>query len=210
MSTGCKKTAIVCCIALLASVQTHAELAGGRPLIELTPWAGFVTGGDFRDKFTNQQLDLDDSDAVGLNLNISASHNTSWEVDYARQHTKTATPEIPAIDVTIEKFEIGGTYEFRSDSTRPYAAMTVGASRFDPKSADFRDDTYFSFSLGGGWKFFTDRRVGVTVDARWFGTVVDEDTDVFCLSADGLVCLIQTDAGLVSQFRVSVGVNVRF
>ena len=59
-------------------------------------------------------------------------------------------------------------------------------------------------------KFFADRRLGMTVDARWTGTFIDEETDVFCLSDGGLTCLIQADAGLTSQFRVFIELNGRF
>lgn len=197
------------CLLLNLADPTYAD-ERQRRMIEVTPWAGYVGGGSFKDKITGQDLDLDDGNSFGLNVNIAASHNTTYEIDYARQQTSTATPGLPDFDITIDKLEIGGTYELDSGSTRPYAAATAGVTRYDPDDASFGDDTYFSFSLGGGWKFLTDRRFGVTVDARWFGTFVDEDSDVFCLSAGGLTCLIQTDASVVSQFRVSVGLSARF
>ena len=127
-----------------------------------------------------------------------------------RQPRKASWPSVSSIDVLVEKLEFGGTYETTSESTHPFAAATVGVSRFKPQSNVFEDDTYLSFSIGGGVKFFTDRQLGITVDARWIAAVIDEDTDVFCLSANGLMCLIQADAGLASQFRVFVGINARF
>jgi hypothetical protein len=177
---------------------------------ELSPLLGYVIGGTFDDENTRQQLDLDDSQAHGLQLNIRADPQSTYEIQYAKQATRTKAPGLPSLDVVIEKLEIGGTYEVSEEPTRPFVALTLGASRFKPDDSAFNDDTYFSFSLGGGVKFFMDRPFGITVDARWAGAFVNEDTDVFCLSAGGLTCLIQADAGLTSQFRVLVGFNARF
>ena len=162
------------------------------------------------DKFTSQELELDDSQAVGLQLNFRADNETTLEFQYVKQDSQTTTPGLPSLDVSIEKLELGGTYEVSSEPTRPYAVATLGVSHFEPKNSAFNDDTYFSFSLGGGLKFFADRRVGITVDARWIGAFIDEETDVFCLSDGGLTCVIQADAGLTSQFRILIGLNSRF
>ncbi|MDH3304357.1 MAG: outer membrane beta-barrel protein [Gammaproteobacteria bacterium] len=177
---------------------------------ELSPLLGYVIGGTFEDESTRQHLDLDDSQAHGLQLNIRADPQSTYEIRYAKQATRTNAPGLPSLEVVIEKLEIGGTYEVSEEPTRPFVALTLGASRFKPDDSAFNDDTYFSFSLGGGVKFFMDQPFGITVDARWAGAFVNEDTDVFCLSAGGLTCLIQADAGLTSQFRVLVGFNARF
>lgn len=177
---------------------------------ELSPMLGYITGGTFEDENTSQQLDLDDSQAHGLQLNIRADPQSTYEIQYAKQATRTRAPGLPSLDVIIEKLEIGGTYEASEEPTRPFVALTLGASRFKPDDSAFNDDTYFSFSLGGGVKFFMDQPFGITIDARWAGAFVDEDTEVFCLSAGGLTCLIEADAGLTSQFRVFVGFNARF
>lgn len=194
-------------LCLCASPALAADTA---PRIEVTPLLGYVTGGTFEDEFTNRELELDDSRAVGLQLNVRADPQSTWEIQYAKQDSVADIPGFPSIDVTVEKFEFGGTYEVTAEATRPYAAATLGVSRFKPTDNAFNDDTYFSFSLGGGVKFFTDRQVGVTIDARWLGAVIDEDSDVFCLSAGGLTCLIEVDAGLTSQFRLFLGLNARF
>lgn len=178
--------------------------------IELTPLFGYVTGGTLEDELTDQELELDDSSAFGFKLNVRADHQATWEIQYARQETQTTAPDLSRVDVLVEKLEFGGTYEVNTEATRPYAAATVGFSHFEPQSSTFRDDTYFSFSVGGGVKFFSDRQSGFAIDARWVGAVFDDDTDIFCLSSNGLTCLIQTEAGLVSQFRLFAGFNLRF
>lgn len=195
-------------VTCLLAVQSSADDSTRR--IELTSLLGYVAGGTFEDRFTEDELKLDDSAAVGFQVNIRADSQSTWEIQYASQDTKTSTPTLPSLDVTIRKLEVGGTYETSSQAVRPYAAATVGISQFEPGDSTLEDDTYFSFSLGGGVKFFTDRKFGLTLDARWVAAVVDEDTDVFCVSSGGLTCLVQADAGLASQFRIFVGLNARF
>jgi len=195
-------------VTCLLAVQSSADDSTRR--IELTSLLGYVAGGTFEDRFTEDELKLDDSAAIGFQVNIRADSQSTWEIQYASQDTKTSTPTLPSLDVTIRKLEVGGTYETSSQAVRPYAAATVGISQFEPGDSTLEDDTYFSFSLGGGVKFFTDRKFGLTLDARWVAAVVDEDTDVFCVSSGGLTCLVQADAGLASQFRIFVGLNARF
>jgi len=196
--------------ALLCFLSLQSIAADGEPRVELTPVIGYVAGGTFEDELTDQEIKLDDSAAVGFQVNIRADSQSTWEIHYVNQDTSTSTPTIPSLDVTIRKLEVGGTYETSAEATRPYAAATVGFSQFEPGDSTFEDDTYFSFSLGGGVKFFTDRQFGLTLDARWVAAVIDDDTDVFCVSSGGLTCLVQADAGLASQFRIFVGLNARF
>ncbi|MGI9261602.1 MAG: outer membrane beta-barrel protein [Woeseiaceae bacterium] len=197
-------------IGLLTNLMTAAHAAPGDYRFELTPVAGYVAGGTFEDKLTDEELQLDDSSAVGFQVNIRADSQSTWEIHYVNQDTRASTPATPSLDVIIRKFEVGGTYETSDRATRPFAAATFGFSQVEPGDSTFEDDTYFSFSLGGGVKFFTDRKFGLTLDARWVAAVIDEDTDVFCVSAGGLTCLVQADAGLASQFRLFVGLNARF
>lgn len=200
----------MCALLCLPAATTAADGDSPQRRFALTPVVGIVAGGRFEDDLTGDELELDDSGAYGLQLNIRADAQSTWEVQYLRQETETSTPPLPAVGVVIEKLEFGGTYEINTERTRPYVAATIGASRFDPSDSAFRGDTYFSFSLGGGFLFFADRPLGLTLDFRWLGAVIDEDTDVFCLSANGLTCLIEADAGLASQFRVLLGFNARF
>lgn len=208
--TNFSRKFVIVAIAALSLWAAPAIAADAQRRIELTPLFGYVTGGTFKDKFTSQELELDGSQAVGLQLNVRVDNQSTWEFLYAKQDSQTITPGLTALDVSIEKLEFGGTYAVSSEPTRPYAAATLGVTHIEPKNSAFNDDAYLSFSLGGGVKFFTDRRVGITVDARWLGAFIDDESDVFCISDGGLTCLIQVDAGLTSQFRVFIGLNSRF
>ena len=196
-------------LSLVLALTLSAQVCQAEPKrFEFSPMVGYIAGGTFEDELTGTEIKLSDSDTVGFQFNIRADARSFWEIQYARQETH--VPNVGGISVVVEKFEVGGVYETSTGINRPYAAATVGLSRFEPQSEAFQDDTYFSFTLGGGVRFLTDRRFGIIFDARWVAAVIDEDTDFLCRSDGGLSCLIQTKSGLASQFRVHLGVSARF
>lgn len=183
--------------------------------IELTPWLGYAVGGSFTDRVTGEDLELDDSLGYGLTLNVLVNDHSSLEIYYSRQDTQADARGLfmaePVFDLNIQKLEFGGAYDVYAKYPRPYVAATIGATRLDPSDTGFDSDTYFSFSLGGGLKLFEHRQLGVRLDARWLGTFVNEDTDVFCRTGSGAaICLIEADGDLLSQLRLFLGVSLRF
>ena len=54
----------------------------------------------------------------------------------------------PTIDIDIEYFQFGGTYLFDGDNTRPFIALTLGMSQFDPGLTGSDSESFFSASFG--------------------------------------------------------------
>jgi len=182
---------------------------------ELAPIVGFRTGGSFDEDGGPGEIELEDSNALGLMFNIKAHANGQYEFLYSRQSTDARTEGFlvndPTIDMDVENFHIGGTYLFDGDNTRPFMAVTVGATRFDPGLADTSTETFFSFSVGGGVQLNATKRFGVRLEARVFATLVDDDTDFICRSSpQGGGCLIQVDATTVTQWEARAGLVYRF
>ena len=63
------------CLALLVAPASLAQEHTYK--YELTPFAGFATGGEFKDMATTASLVLDDSNSFGLILNIGEDRLTS-------------------------------------------------------------------------------------------------------------------------------------
>jgi len=210
----CAKLAISTALCLLGLPTTpHAQEA--RTRVEVTPWLGYAIGGTLTDRVTDEELELDDSGSYGLAVNILASNRSSWEIAYSRQETEADTRGLsmtePAFDLNVDKLEFGGTYDVYTKYPRPYVAATIGLTKLDPSGTDLNSDTYFSFSLGGGLKLLEKQRIGLRLDARWLGTVIQDDTDIFCRTGTvGAVCLIEVDGDLLSQVRLSLGISIRF
>jgi hypothetical protein len=202
--------------ALLSICHSTPAAAQDKPLkFEITPYAAYRMGGNFDEQDGDGRVDLNDSNAQGLMFNVKANHNGQYELIYARQSTDADTRGFlvndQTIDIDIEYFQFGGTYLFDGDNTRPFIALTLGVSRFDPGTTDSDSESFFSASFGGGVQLNANKRLGVRLEARVFTTFLDDDSDIFCRSINGAgACLIQIDGTLLSQWEARAGLVFRF
>ena len=197
----------------LLPLSGHAQTGPGR--FEITPYLGARFGGTIEDAATEAEAELDDAGAAGLILDLREGPNTQWELIYARQSTEADVSELafaaPALDVEVESLQIGGTYQGNGARYRPYLAAAIGGTRLTPTLADVDGDTFWSFSIGSGVQLFPESRVGLRLEARLWGTLLDTDTDLFCQSGPaGGLCAVQVDSSVLWQFEAFAGVVVRF
>ncbi len=194
-------------------VSLVGNVFASEPRFEITPQVGYTFGGTLSD-INGQDLALDDDVVTSLTVNYRVRRDATVEVFYSSQELQTnaEAPLLasPQFDLGVQKLEFGGTYRFSDDYPKPYVAATVGVTRLDPKADGFRDDTFFSFSLGGGVRLYQKNHFGIRGDARWLATVIGDDTDLLCESSGGVNCAIAVDADLLSQFRINLGVTFRF
>ena len=182
---------------------------------EITPFAAYRIGGQFDEKNGNAQLELDESAAQGIMLDVRANPNGQWELLYAHQETEVDTQGLfvnnPVIDLDVEYFHLGGTYLFDGKNTRPFVAVTLGLSHFDPQLAGLDSESYFSVSIGGGLQLNASKRFGVRLEGRLFTTFVDSNSTIFCGSVGGAgTCLIQVEGTTFTQWEARAGLVFRF
>jgi len=204
-------------IAALLSIShsTPAAAQDKQPKFEITPYAAYRLGGSFDEQDGDGRVEINDSNAQGLMFNIMANYSGQYELIYARQSTDADTRGIlagdPTVDIDIEYFQFGGTYLFDGDNTRPFIALTFGASRFDPGLTDSDSETFFSASFGGGVQLNANRRLGVRLEARVFTTFVSDSSEIFCSSIGGAgACLIEVEGRFLSQWEARAGLVFRF
>ena len=202
-------------ISLLLVMSATASAQGKTFKYEITPFVGYRFGGHFEDEDSGAEFDLGESDAWGLTFNVLANPNGQWEVLYAHHGTELSTQGLfandPFIDLDIEYLQIGGTYLFDGNNTRPFIALTLGVSQFDPEPPEFGTETFFSASFAGGLHINANKRFGVRLEGRVFTTFVDSSSNIFCSSIGGAgACLIQIDGTIVTQWEGRVGLVFRF
>ena len=143
--------------ALILGLAMPTLARGDDTRFEVTPFAAYRVGGTFDDTESDGQLKLSESNAWGLIVNGKVESNTEWEVLFTRQSTDIDTSGIPdpqpEFDIDIDYLHFGGTYLFDGERVRPFIALTIGATRFEPRVPGYDARTYASMSFGAGWKF---------------------------------------------------------
>jgi hypothetical protein len=183
---------------------------------QLTPFAGYRFGGEFEEEDSNETFELDDDSSYGLIVNFPYTSYTEWEIYYSTQSTSIDAAGFAItenrFDVDVDYLQIGGTYLFEeTGSAVPYFVATVGLANIDPDLAGTSSDNFLSFGVGGGWKFFPDRRIGLRLDGRFIGTFIDSDSKVFCQSDEsGGGCAVALKGDILYQFEMQAGVVFRF
>lgn len=206
-----RAVALTAAVAMLAAIPAFAsepEQAHNR--VEFTPFAGYMTGGEFEDPTDATDRDLDEDTSFGLFIDFAADDWRHYEILLADMDTE-VDGETP-FDMGVQYLHIGGTVSHPDARyVIPYFGMTVGAARFSPDEAGLDDETKFSFSAGGGVRVPITRHFGVRFDARAFLTVLDSEGDLFCASANGVgTCRIRAKSDSFLQYAASLGFTVGF
>jgi len=160
---------------------------------EVAPFYGYRFGGDFDDLDEDEStdVDLDNSPAWGVLLELPSGHHTQWQILYSRQDTEldlgSSILAPGAIDLTIEYFHIGGTYVMEGKRDRPYVGVSFGGTRFTPEG-NYDDEVEFSVAFLAGVKFQLTDHLGLRLDGRALGNVTQGESQFFC------------DGGCVARF----------
>lgn len=209
MKTVTSAPAIGVLLSLASLTALGAEEAPEYNTFELTPFAGYMFGGEFADATTGDDLDLDEDTSYGLIFNIAADQHRHYEFLYTMQSTALdgATP----LDMDVQYLQLGGTVS-HPDMTRviPYFGLTVGAARFEPDAAGYDSETRLAFSAGGGVRVPITDHIGVRFDARAYFTLLDSDGEIFCVSSAGATCAIRAKSDTFVQYAASLGVVIGF
>jgi opacity protein-like surface antigen len=178
---------------------------------EFTPFVGYMAGGEFEDPTDESDRDLDAGTSYGLFVDAAAEWWRHYEMLYLRQGTQVDGFE--TFDMDVEYLQFGGTVSYPDVEAMhviPYFGMTVGAARFSPDQAGLDDETKFAFTVGGGLRVPITDHFGVRLDLRAFATVMDSDSDIFCVSSAGATCRVKVKSDLFLQYSANLGITVGF
>jgi opacity protein-like surface antigen len=181
----------------------------------LTPYGAYRVGGEFEERGGAASIDLDEGGSYGIIFNARHSPITQWEILYSRQETNAEASGLglsdPTPELTVEYLHAGGTYLWDGDKVRPFLAATLGGTRVDISTPGLDDDTFWSFSLGLGLQMSPSNRLGLRLEARGFGTLLDSDSDLFCqISPSNNTCIVRIDGTIMWQVEALAGIVFRF
>lgn len=189
----------------------------------VTPLLAYRVSNDLKAEGDGEDLSLDEDAAAGVIVTVPAEvfaegGYTEWELYASRQSVSVDDPPPdtdPGFDVDITHVLLGGNVTGPGEWVRPYLSAGIGAARLSPDAPGYASDTVFAFGLGLGAQFFPESRVGLRLEVRGLGAVLDNDSDVFCRPTGddppaGEVCLIRLDADVLWQWEAFAGVVARF
>ena len=179
---------------------------------QITPFAGYRSGGEFEDAVTGTKLSISEGETVGLIINKDYASDTQIELYYSHQPTRLTTggPVTPGalLNLDVDYYHVGGRVNRDSERTRAFIVGTLGATHFNPTSGSFESRTRFSLSIGGGVEFKATERLGFRFEGRGFATFLNSDGAFFCDSSSNCIVFVSTD--ILWQFEAGAGVVFNF
>jgi opacity protein-like surface antigen len=197
---------------LFAFLSSSTTAQYKRQQIEITPFGGYLFTGNLQT--LDGELKIDNSFDYGGVLNIRFSKDLLIELLYNRADTEvslrkeyTNTTEY-LFDMSVEYFQGGVLVETEPGPFRPFADFTIGATYFKPKDYNYEGNWEFSFTAGGGIKYYFTRNIGVRAQWRFLVPIYFSSASIFCnngycsIFISGGTYILQYDltAGLVFSF----------
>ena len=200
-------------LGVLASSASLAQTTEG-PGVDLTIFGGTGFGGEFVTD-SDIEIPIKDGSTFGVIIDFEYDDETQWEIFLLEQDAASDTSDLPGfgptVDTDIISLQGGGTYLTGGDKVRPFVAGTLGLTHVDPRGVNTNSDTFWSLSVGGGVQIALSERVGVRVEGRVLGMLVDSDSLIYCgTGSGGSQCLFKLQGRIVTQSHAFAGITFRF
>ena len=203
--------AAVLALGVLASAPASARDASApQTKFSIGAFVGYRGGGQGTDTSTGASYQLASAQTYGLVADFRVSPETEVEVLWSQQNTRvqqTAPVNAQLFDVNVGYYQIGGSYLFTQEGVQPFMVATLGATYFSPQQSGYQNETKFSFGIGGGVKLPVGRHFGLRVEARAYGTVLNNNSSAVCTSGS---CLMHVSGNLMWQYEANAGVYLSF
>jgi hypothetical protein len=176
--------------ALLASGWFAVPAAAQTHKLELTPFVGYMFGGEVN--LSTGSLSVKDDMNYGLVLDYVLNRNTELEASYTRMDTELVFDEWrvgkrPIYSTSVNVWQLGGQYRFNPTATvRPFFSGTLGftyygvGEQLDDDAPRISSDTFFSMVFGGGVKIFPSQRIGIRLAGHLYSTILSSGSGFWC------------------------------
>ncbi len=181
---------------------------------EVSPFVGYRFGGNF-DKVPGPDitdLDIRSSESYGLTLGYTFNDHFELEGLWSRQDSEMkifrADDPDELVDIKVEYYHLGGVFLTGDDldTKRAFLSVSIGSVRFAPDM--LRSKSYFSWSIGGGGKFYFNDWLGLRLQARFMPTYINSSSNGYFCGPYG--CYQSLDANYLTQTEFTAGLIFRF
>ena len=201
------KKIIAFIFAALFSPQTLADEA------EISMFGGYRIGGEIQSSTTDQTVDFDETNSVGILIGYKHGAEHFIEFVYTSQNTdlndNTTYPSTNLLNVDIEYYLFGGSQIWKGDKIDKFFGAGLGAAHLSPSNSAFSSESSFALSLAGGAVYKFNENIGLRFELRTYLTAFSNST-IFCSSGtEGGQCAFISDNAF-SQVEASAGLRFRF
>ena len=183
-----------------------------RQQFEVTAFAGYLFTSNLQT--LSGELKISNSFNYGAAFDIRLSTDLLIELLYMKTETEVSLRKEfyesveKLFDMRVEYLQGGVHIETETGKFRPFAAFTIGATYFNPQDNNYEGDWKFSFTAGGGVKYYFTNNVGVRAQWRFLVPIYFSNATIFCnngycgIIVSGGTYLLQYDltAGLIFSF----------
>ncbi|HEU5249123.1 MAG TPA: outer membrane beta-barrel protein [Thermoanaerobaculia bacterium] len=209
--------------AILAAAVASAQVREGT--VEISPFAGYLFGGEFARGTTSVfdfRVDVDDDATYGLRVGYNITENFEIEAQGSRTETRFVTDDDELFgnggddlgDLTIDYWMGYMTFNFGHRRAVPYVTVGAGVARLDPDipSTNASRDTRFTGSLGVGVKTFVNPHFGFRFDGRGYATSLGNNDrhDRFSCDDGDFFDSCDNDRDWLTNGELSVGLLFAF
>jgi opacity protein-like surface antigen len=175
--------------------------------IEITPFAGYFLTSNL--STLDGDLVIDHNFNYGGVLDIRVSDDLFIELLYNRTDTEVRFKQEYfdtvkyLFDMSIEYFQAGAHVETETGNFRPFAAFTLGVTYFKPKDDAISSELEFSFTAGGGIKYYFTENLAARLQWRFLVPIYFSSAAVFC--TDGNCGIFITGGTYLLQYDLTAG-----
>lgn len=216
-------------IFLLMLTGNASSLAGDFKRFEFQPFGGFTVSGGIPltadDNTTHGSISVNSSHNIGATFGVNFNVLDAVEGYWRRQFTEGRLPPEIAVpvssdsltpfDLKIDQYHINFLHHYMVSDPRalPYVIAGLGVTTyFANDNGQSNSMSRFSFSLGGGIKYFLTGHVGFRGEARWAPTLLTaSDGGFWCsIGGAGANCVVHLKTTLQNQLDLTGGIVFRF
>jgi len=197
---------------LFVLLSSSASAQYKRQQFEITPFAGYLFTSNLQT--FDGELKINNSFNYGSALDIRISDDLLIELLYIRSVTGVSlrkefyqTVE-KLFDMSVEYFQGGAHVEIETGPFRPFAAFTIGATYFKPKNNAYEGNWEFSFTAGGGIKYYFTNNLGVRLQWRFLVPIYFTSASIFV--NDGYSYIFVTGGTYILQYDLTAGLIISF
>jgi len=177
-----------------------------------TLYGGYRFGGSVTNTTNDTAIDLGNGSSFALAGDIGLDPHRQIELLYSQQRTSLSygglSPQASNRDLTLHNYQIGGTNFIEETGRGLYVMGGLGATTATPSQAGLNSETFFSGNLGIGWMVPLGAHVGIKLEARGYGIVLNHNGALFCGGSNG--CTVDIKATALFEGEVLAGLAARF